>query len=42
MEIAKPTEADKERFRSRFAALPGADIKPMFARARAIRRPGLA
>ncbi|WCI08153.1 TfoX/Sxy family protein [Arthrobacter sp. OVS8] len=30
MEIAKPTEADKERFRSLFAELPDADIKPMF------------
>lgn len=30
MEIAKPTESDKERFRSLFAELPGAEIKPMF------------
>lgn len=30
MEIAKPTEADKEQFRSLLAGLPGVDIKPMF------------
>jgi TfoX/Sxy family transcriptional regulator of competence genes len=30
MEMAKPTESDKERFRSLFAELPGAEIKPMF------------
>ena len=30
MEIAKPTEADKERFRSLFADLPGVETKPMF------------
>ncbi|UVJ38976.1 TfoX/Sxy family protein [Arthrobacter sp. CJ23] len=30
MEIAKPTEADKEQFKSLLAGLPGIDIKPMF------------
>ncbi|KQR62335.1 hypothetical protein ASF98_15550 [Arthrobacter sp. Leaf337] len=30
MEMAKPTEADKEQFRSLLAALPGIEIKPMF------------
>lgn len=30
MEIAKPTEADKEQFRSLLAGLPGVEIKPMF------------
>lgn len=30
MEMAKPTESEKERFRSLFAELPGAEIKPMF------------
>lgn len=30
MEMAKPTEADKERFRHLLADLPGVDIKPMF------------
>ena len=30
MEIAKPTESDKERFRSLFAELPETEIKPMF------------
>lgn len=29
-EIAKPTESEKERFRSLFTELPGAEIKPMF------------
>ena len=30
MEMAKPTESEKDRFRSPFAELPGAEIKPMF------------
>ena len=30
MEMAKPTESEKERLRSLFAELPGAEIKPMF------------
>lgn len=30
MEMAKPTEADKEQFKSLMAGLPGIDIKPMF------------
>lgn len=30
MEIAKPTESDKERFRSLLAELPDTEIKPMF------------
>ncbi|MFF1386122.1 TfoX/Sxy family protein [Arthrobacter sp. NPDC058288] len=30
MEMAKPTEADKEQFRLLMGGLPGIDIKPMF------------
>lgn len=30
MEIAKPTQSDKERYRSLLAELPDAEIKPMF------------
>jgi hypothetical protein len=30
MEMAKPTEADKEQFKSLMAGLPGIDIKPLF------------
>ena len=30
MEMAKPTEADKEHFRSLVSGLPGIDVKPMF------------
>ncbi|MDV8149036.1 TfoX/Sxy family protein [Arthrobacter sp. B10-11] len=30
MEMAKPTEADKEQFRSLVSGLPGIDVKPMF------------
>ena len=30
MEMAKPTEADKEQFRSLVAGFPGIDVKPMF------------